>query len=136
MSNIKIAIINDNFRKIEVLSNILYQEGIEYEVFYSVESFLRTALKLPEYFNGMFLDMQLPQKDDIKIDNTKLGGETILKELQKNGIEIPFIVYSTYWINEEKRKTELYKNMYGQIAWIISSTQSLVFEFLESIVKT
>ena len=136
MSNIKIAIINDNFRKIEVLSNILYQEGIEYEVFYSVESFLRTALKLPEYFNGMFLDMQLPQKDDFKIDNTKLGGETILKELQKNGIEIPFIVYSTYWINEEKRKTELYKNMYGQIAWIIASTQPLVFEFLESIVKT
>ena len=136
MGKIKIAIVNDNYRKIEVLGSVLYQEGIEYEVFYTVETFLDYILNNPHYFDGIFLDMELPEKEGEKILKGELGGEKILKELQKSKIEIPFIIYSTYRISEEKKKSELYKNMHGQIAWIVSSNQYQVLEFLESIIKS
>lgn len=126
----KIAIINDNKRIREILKMVLQEEGISYEEFETVNSFLERVFRAPREFSGMFLDMQLPEDENGEINKKELGGEKILRELLKENIKIPFVVCSTLLIDEDRRKKDIYCNMYGQIHFITKWTLQTILSFL------
>ena len=113
---LKLAIVDDNYeRKCKLIIAILEKEQIKYETFRSINSFLQTISTKPDAYEGIFLDMQLPQYDDTPNIVIKDGGEQILKNLESHSIDIPFILNTTVFMFQSKLETPLYKNMYSYI---------------------
>lgn len=104
--------------------------GIDVEIKKAVNPALRRINWEEKKIDGIVLDMGLPLQDEEPVLNTN-EGESILRELQRIGCNIPVLIFSERLVN-----TSSYAHIFDQMKdWCVVEEEKKFENFLEELKK-